>query len=122
MNTILEELRIYLELYDIPRTHINKILKRDDVQLYSYLKNKLTHGESMELSSILDEFVSKKKEEIITKKIDPSKFIQITEKDLKHVKKIFNISENEPNTTIVKLMTILSLEPIDIANNYLLFN
>jgi hypothetical protein len=110
MSRTLFELSTYLELLDIPKTTINKILSRDDILLYSALRDNLSTSELLELQIILKNICNKKENSL---DIDFNKFISLDKKNIDIVSKILNLKSNSK----LELATIIQLDTKDLSFN-----
>ena len=53
MSKTVQDIKTYLQLLNIPNNKINTIINRDDIAVYSALRDTLTHSEILELQVVL---------------------------------------------------------------------
>jgi hypothetical protein len=108
-NTI-SELVTYLEMLDISKKDISKIISRDDIVLYSILRDKLSNAELLELQIILKNVYNRNENPL---DIDFSKFVEIDKKERKLVADLLHLKTN----SALELATIIQLDTKDLAFN-----
>lgn len=108
-NTI-SELVTYLEMLDVSKKDISKILSRDDIVLYSILRDKLSVSELLELQIILKNVYNKNENPL---DIDFSKFVELQKKERTVAADLLNLKTN----SVLELATIIQLDTKDLAFN-----
>ena len=108
-NTI-SELVTYLEMLDVSKKDISKILSRDDIVLYSILRDKLSVSELLELQIILKNVYNKNENPL---DIDFSKFVELQKKERNVAADLLNLKTN----SVLELATIIQLDTKDLAFN-----
>jgi hypothetical protein len=108
-NTI-SELVTYLEMLDVSKKDISKILSRDDIVLYSILRDRLSVSEVLELQIILKNVYNKNENPL---DIDFSKFISLDKSKIKLVSQLLNLKTSSK----LELSTIIQLDTKDLAFN-----
>jgi hypothetical protein len=108
-NTI-SELVTYLELLDLSKKDISKLISRDDIVLYSILRDKLSTSELLELQIILKNVCNKSENPL---DIDFSKFVELQKKERNLVGDLLNLKTN----SVLELATIIQLDTKDLAFN-----
>jgi hypothetical protein len=108
-NTI-SELITYLEMLDISKKDISKIISRDDIVLYSILRDKLSTTELLELQIILKNVYNRSENPL---DIDFTKFVEIDKKERKLVGDLLNLKTN----SVLEIATIIQLDSKDLAFN-----
>ena len=110
MPNTLSELTTYLEMLEISKKDINKILSRDDIVLYSILRDRLSISELLELQIILKNVYNKSENPL---DIDFSKFISLDKSKIKLVSELLNLK----TTSNLELSTIIQLDTKELAFN-----
>lgn len=110
MSNTISQLHNYLKLADIPKSSINTILKRNDILLYSLLRDKLTHSELLELQIVLKDIYYKQDNPVL---VDFSKYISLNHIEKKIASDILNLKTN----SLLELATIVQLPPKELVYN-----
>ena len=110
MPNTLSDLITYLELLDVSKNDINKIIKRDDIVLYSILRDKLSTSELLELQIVLTDIYNKRENPL---DVDFTKFINLDKKEKKLVNNILQLKTN----SLLEIVTIIQLDTKDLAFN-----
>jgi hypothetical protein len=108
-NTI-SELVTYLEMLDLSKKDISKIISRDDIVLYSILRDKLSTSELLELQIILNNVYNMSENPL---DIDFSKFVSLDKSKIKLVSELLNLK----TTSELELSTIIQLDTKELAFN-----
>lgn len=110
MSKTIDDVKTYLQLLNIPNAKINKLIDRDDLAIYSSLRDRLTTSELLELQIILRS-ISNGSEKQVDKIF--SKYVDIKKDDRKMVKDVLGLK----GTSNLEIATILQMEPSDLAIN-----
>jgi hypothetical protein len=110
MPDTISDLVTYLEILDVTKKDISKLISRDDIVLYSILRNKLSTAELLELQIILKNVYNRSENPL---DIDFSKFVEIDKKEKKIVSNVLNLKTN----SVLELATIIQLDTKDLAFN-----
>jgi hypothetical protein len=110
MPNTLSELVTYLELLDISKKDINKIISRNDIVLYSILRDKLSTAELLELQIIFKNIYNKRENPL---DIDFTKFLDIDNSERKLVAQLLDLKTN----SLLELATIIQLDTKDLSFN-----
>ena len=110
MPNTLSDLVTYLEMLDVPKKDINHILSRDDIILYSILRDRLSTSELLELQIILKNIYNKSENPL---DIDFSKFVSLDKSKIKLVSELLNLK----TTSKLELSTIIQLDTKELAFN-----
>jgi hypothetical protein len=108
-NTI-SDLVTYLEMLDISKKDISKLISRDDVILYSILRDKVSTSELLELQIILNNVYNRSENPL---DIDFSKFVGLDKKERNLVADLLKLKTN----SVLELATIIQLDTKDLAFN-----
>ena len=118
-SNTLELLKITMELYDIPKKEIQSFLNLERIQLYAFLRDRLTYPELIELQIILNNIYNNVENK---DKIDFTEYCPIS---LKHQEKTCTILLNKclkDSNCLLAICTIIAMEPKEIIENYLYYN
>jgi hypothetical protein len=110
MSRTIDDVKTYLQILNIPNTKINKLINRDDLAIYSALRDRLTESELLEVQIVLRGF-SNGNEKNIEKYLD--KYVDLQKDQRKLVKDVLGLQ----STTNLEIATILQMEPSELAIN-----
>lgn len=110
MSKTLGDLKTYLQLLNIPNAKINKLINRDDIAIYSALRDQLTDSELLELQVFL-RGINNGTEKRSEKYLD--KYLNIQKTQRKLVKNGLGLK----GTSNLEIATIIQMEPRDLALN-----
>lgn len=110
MSTTLDELSTYSKLFQLPSRTISSILYREDIIAYCLLRDKLTYAELLELQITLKDIYY---HQASHNKIDFSKYIKLTENEIKKLSTIFDLKSG----TLLEISTFIQLTPKELAFN-----
>ncbi len=110
MSKTVEDIKTYLQLLNIPNAKINKIIHRDDIAIYSALRDRLTDNELLELQVFL-RGVNNGTEKLSEKYLD--KYVVLQKAQRKLVKEQLGLK----GTSNLEIATILQMDPRDLALN-----
>lgn len=107
MSSTLSELCTYLELLDLPKALVKRVLKREDILLYGLMRDRLTHVERIELQAILNQIYY---EDLPADQVDFSKYVNLDRKEKEVISKVFG-------TSPIAISSMIQMEPKDVAFN-----
>ncbi len=107
MSSTLSELTTYLELMEMPKSLIQKVLKRKDMMLYGILSDRLTHMERLELQAVFKDVYHG---DAKLNRIDFSKYVSLDNKEKE-------IASDVMSSSSVILSSIIQMDPKDVAFN-----
>ena len=114
MSSTLNELSIYLKLFNLDTITISNILNRAAVIAYCLLRDKLTYAELLELQIIFKDIYYSQE----SKEVDLSKYIKLNKNEIKKLSSIFHLKTN----TLLEIASIIQMTPKDLSfnlvNNY----
>jgi hypothetical protein len=110
MSKTIDDVKTYLQLLNIPNAKINKLIDRDDIVIYSSLRDRLTISELLELQIVLRS-ISNGSEKQVDKIF--SKYVDLQKDGRKMVKDILGLK----STSNLEIASILQMEPRDLAIN-----
>jgi hypothetical protein len=110
MSKTIDDVKTYLQLLNIPNSKINKLVDRDDVAIYSSLRDRLTESELLELQIVLRS-VSNGSEKQVDKIF--SKYLDLQKDERKLVKDVLGLK----GTSNIEIASILQMEPRELALN-----
>lgn len=110
MSKTIDDVKTYLQLLNIPNAKINKLIDRDDIVIYSSLRDRLTISELLELQIVLRS-ISNGSEKQVDKIF--SKYVDLQKDERKMVKDILGLK----STSNLEIASILQMEPRDLAIN-----
>jgi hypothetical protein len=110
MSKTVDDIKTYLQLLNIPTAKINKLINRDDVAIYSALRDKLTQSEILEIQVVI-RGVNNGTE----KRIDNyfNKYVDLQKVQRKLVKEQLGLK----GTSNLEIASVLQLEPRELALN-----
>lgn len=110
MSKTVQDIKTYLQLLNIPNNKINTIINRDDIAVYSALRDTLTHSEILELQVVLrgiNNGTEKHNEKYLEKYVN----LQKNQRNL--VKKQLGLK----STSNLEISSVLQMEPSELAIN-----
>ncbi len=110
MSKTLGDIKTYLQILNIPNSKINKLINRDDISIYSALRDRLTESELLELRVVLrglNNGTEKRVEKYFNKYVDLEKNQRKIVKDGLELKGISNL----------EIASIIQMEPREVAIN-----
>jgi DNA-directed RNA polymerase subunit F len=110
MSKTIDDVKTYLQLLNIPNAKINKLIDRDDLAIYSSLRDRLTSSELLELQIVLRS-ISNGSEKQVDKIFN--KYVDLQKDERKMVKDILGLK----GTSNLEIASILQMEPSDLAIN-----
>ena len=110
MSKTIDNVKTYLQLLNIPNAKINKLINRDDLAIYSSLRDRLTGSEILELQIVLRS-VSNGTEKQVDKVF--SKYVDLTKDKRVLVKDVLGLK----GTSNLEIASILQIEPQEVAIN-----
>jgi hypothetical protein len=110
MSKTVEDIKTYLQLLNIPNAKINKLINRDDIAIYSALRDRLTHSELLELQVVL-RGVNNGTEKRIDNYFD--KYVDLQKSQRKLVKEQLGLK----GTSNLEIASVLQMEPLELALN-----
>jgi hypothetical protein len=110
MSKTIDDVKTYLQLLNIPNAKINKLIDRDDLAIYSSLRDRLTSSEILELQIVLRS-ISNGSEKQVDKIFN--KYVDLQKDERKMVKDILGLK----GTSNLEIASILQMEPSDLAIN-----
>lgn len=110
MSRTIDDVKTYLQLLNIPNAKINKLIDRDDVAIYSSLRDRLTGSELLELQIVLRS-VSNGTEKQVDKVF--SKYVDLKKDERTLVKDVLGLK----GTSNLEIASILQLNPQELAIN-----
>lgn len=110
MSKTVEDIKTYLQLLNIPNAKINKLINRDDIAIYSALRDRLTESELLELKVVL-RGVNNGTEKRIDNYFD--KYVDLQKVQRKLVKEQLGLK----GTSNLEIASVLQMEPRDLALN-----
>ena len=110
MSKTIDNVKTYLQLLNIPNAKINKLINRDDLAIYSSLRDRLTGSELLELQIVLRS-VSNGTEKQVDKVF--SKYVDLTKDKRVLVKDVLGLK----GTSNLEIASILQIEPQEVAIN-----
>ena len=110
MSKTIGDIKTYLQLLNIPNAKINKLINRDDIAIYSALRDRLTDSELLELQVFL-RGVNNSTEKRSEKYLD--KYLDIQRGQRKLVKEQLGLK----GTSNLEIASVLQMEPREISLN-----
>lgn len=110
MSKTVGDIKTYLQLLNIPNTKIDKLINRDDIAIYSALRDRLTDSELLELQVVL-RGINNGTEKRSEKYLD--KYLVLEKAQRKLVKEQLGLK----GTSNLEIASILQMEPRDLALN-----
>jgi hypothetical protein len=110
MSKTVEDIKTYLQILNIPNAKINKLINRDDIAIYSALRDRLTDSELLELKVVL-RGVDNGTEKRIDNYFD--KYVDLQKVQRKLVKEQLGLK----GTSNLEIASVLQMEPRDLALN-----
>jgi hypothetical protein len=110
MSKTIEDIKTYLQLLNIPNAKINKLINRDDISVYSALRDNLTDSEILELQVVL-RGVNNGTEKRNNKYFE--KYLDLQKDQRKLVKEQLGLK----GSTNLEIVSILQMEPRELAIN-----
>ena len=110
MSKTVQDIKTYLQLLNIPNNKIDKLINRDDIAIYSALRDRLTDSELLELKIFL-RGVSNGSEKRSEGYLD--KYLVLEKAQRKLVKEELGLK----GTSNLEIASILQMEPRDLALN-----
>jgi hypothetical protein len=110
MSRTIDDVKTYLQLLNIPNAKINKLIDRDDLAIYSSLRDRLTGSELLELQIVLRSVsngTEKQVDKVFSKYVDLKKDRRTLVKDVLGLK----------GTSNLEIASILQIEPQEVAIN-----
>jgi hypothetical protein len=110
MSKTIEDIKIYLQLLNIPNAKINKLINRDDIAIYSALRDRLTYSELLELQVFLrgvNNGIEKRSNKYF------EKYVDLQKDQRKLVKEQLGLK----GSTNLEIVSILQMEPRELAIN-----
>ena len=110
MSKTVEDIKTYLQILNIPNAKINKLINRDDIAIYSALRDRLTDSELLELQVVL-RGVNNGTEKRVDNYFD--KYVDLQKVQRKLVKEQLGLK----GTSNLEIASVLQMEPRDLALN-----
>jgi hypothetical protein len=110
MSKTVEDIKTYLQLLNIPNAKINKLINRDDIAIYSALRDRLTDSELLELQVVL-RGVNNGTEKRVDNYFD--KYLDLQKVQRKLVKEQLGLK----GTSNLEIASVLQMEPRELALN-----
>lgn len=110
MSKTINDVKNYLQLLNIPNAKINKLINRDDIAIYSAIRDRLTHSELLELQVVL-RGVQNGTEKRVDSYFD--KYLDLEQDQRKLVKEKLGLK----GTSNLEIASIIQMEPRDLALN-----
>ena len=110
MSKTVEDIKTYLQLLNIPNAKINKLINRDDIAIYSALRDRLTESEILELKVVL-RGVDNGTEKRIDNYFD--KYVDLQKVQRKLVKEQLGLK----GTSNLEIASVLQMGPRELALN-----
>jgi hypothetical protein len=110
MSKTINDVKNYLQLLNIPNAKINKLINRDDIAIYSFLRDRLTYSELLELQVFLrgvNNGTEKRSDKYFEKYVDLEKDQRKLVKEKLGLKSISNL----------EIASIIQMEPRELAIN-----
>jgi hypothetical protein len=110
MSKTLGDIKTYLQLLNIPNAKINKLINRDDISIYSALRDRLTESELLELRVVLRGLNNGTE-----KRVDKyfRKYVNLEKNQRKIVKQGLGLK----GVSDIEIASIIQMEPREIALN-----
>ena len=119
MKDTLEILKTYLELLEVPKDKITSIISSKEIQLYAYLRDKLTYVELLDLQITLNNIYNGVENK---NKINFNEYCLIDKRYRTSTCNLLLHNCISSRNCMFALSTIISMEPKEIALNYLTSN
>jgi hypothetical protein len=110
MSKTVEDIKTYLQILNIPNAKIDKLINRDDIAIYSALRDRLTESELLELQVVL-RGVNNGTEKRIDNYFD--KYVDLQKVQRKLVKEQLGLK----GTSNLEIASVLQMEPRELALN-----
>lgn len=116
MKDTLEILSTYLELLEVPKEKASRLLKSKEIQLYAYLRDKLTYTELLDLEIVLNNIYNGVENK---NKINFNEYCLIDKKYKTSACSLLLHNCISSKYCMYALSTIIAMEPKEVALNYL---
>ncbi len=116
----IDVLKSYMDLYEISKKESERFLNRPDIQLYCLLRDKLTYPELVDLQISINNICNNEES---MNKIDFREYLFLNDNDIQRAMELFNIDKKGNiinNKKFCAIATIISMEPKNIIDNFLI--